>query len=151
MTTDIRPTRTTRRPWHLWVVAIVGFAVYVGGARDYLCIALGDTDYIEHQFGSGGVGYFTGYPIALRALWTLNIVTGLLAPILLVARSRWTPLVALAGAVAEVVLLVLTFTLRDRWTALGPTTAFFDIAIALLTAAIAWYAWAVPRPDGRAD
>ncbi|SFS90464.1 hypothetical protein SAMN05660874_04101 [Saccharopolyspora flava] len=123
------------------------FALYVGGLRDYLLILIGDTDYIEGQFGPGGLAYFTDYPPVLRALWAINVLGGLIAPVLLVARNRWAAPTALLAAAAQLVLLAVTFALLDRWTALGASTSWFDIGIGLVTVLFALYCTNLRRRD----
>lgn len=110
-----RKRNHVRRPWHLWVIAIGMFALYIGGTRDYLLILIDDTEDIQGQFGPEGAVYFTDYPIVLRVIWTVNILGGLIAPILLIARSRLAFSVAVVAAAAHLVLLAVTFVFLDRW------------------------------------
>jgi O-antigen/teichoic acid export membrane protein len=133
------------RPRHLWIVAIVTFGLYLGGARDYLLILVHDTDYMLRQFGPGGIGYFTDYPLALRILWVINIIGGLATPVLLLALSRWASPAAVATLTTQGLLLIVTFAFRDRWNALGAATAWFDIGITLVTVLVVWYCWAMRR------
>ncbi|WP_250442551.1 hypothetical protein [Actinotalea sp. C106] len=136
-----------RRPWHLWLVGFLALALYVMGARDYLLSAALDADYFAAQgYDDGGVAYFTDYPVAPRILWTLNVVAGLLAPVLLMLRSRWATPTAAVAAGAQVVLLVVTFAFMDRWAALGAGIAGFDIGIAVLTVGLwAYCRWMAAR------
>jgi len=85
--------------------------------------------------------YFTDYPLMLRILWTVNIFGGLLAPRLLVARSRWALPTAFVSALTQIVLLAATFAFLDRWRMLGASTAWFDIGIGVCTALFAGYCW----------
>lgn len=133
------------RPWHLWVAAIAVFALYLGGARDYLLLLMGDTEYMQAQFGTEGVAYFTDYPLVLRFIWTLNILGGVTAPLLLLARSRWTVPAAVISAAAQIVVLAVTFAFLDRWAALGAAIAWFDIGIGVVTTVFAWYCWTMHR------
>lgn len=128
-----------RRPWHLWLTAIAVFGLYIGGFRDYLLILFQDAHYIEGQFGPGGIVYFTDYPPVLRVIWAINILGGLIAPVLLVARSRWAAPAALVAGAAQVVLLVVTFAVLDRWAMLGAATSWFDIGVGVVTALFAAY------------
>ena len=144
MTTS-RSTPAVRLPWHAWVVAIATFALYVGGARDYLLILGQDTGYVVRQFGPGGVAYFADYPLALRVIWTTTIIGGLVAPVSLLARSRRSVPIAVVAATSQAVLLVVTFAFRDRWAALGAATSWFDIGIGVVTALFAWYCWTLRR------
>ncbi|TCP99840.1 hypothetical protein EDD79_103228 [Serpentinicella alkaliphila] len=54
----------------------------------------------EAYYNSQGYGldvfeYFTDYPILPLVFWTINVGSGLIAPVLLLFRSRWAVLVAL--------------------------------------------------------
>lgn len=146
---DGRPAGTrsadARRPWHLWLVAVAAFALYAGGARDFLLILLQDSDYVRGQFGAGGITYFTDYPAVLRVVWAVNILGGLIAPALLLARHRWALPTALVAGAAQAVLLAVTFAFLDRWVLLGAAIAWFDIGIGVLTVLFAVYCWAVQR------
>lgn len=135
----------TRRPWHLWLVAIAVFALYIGGARDYLLILIWHTEYIRAQFGSHGMAYFTDYPPTLRLVWAINILGGLIAPMLLFARSRWALPTAGLTATAQVVLLGTTFVFFDRWAMLGVATSLFDIGVGVVTVLVAGYCWMMRR------
>ncbi len=57
-----RRTSRSRRPWHLWFVAIFVLALGLGGARDFLLILWQDQDYLHTQFSEDGIVYFTDYP-----------------------------------------------------------------------------------------
>lgn len=115
------------------------------GGRDYLRILAGDTDYVVDTLGQRGVYCFEDYPAGLRTIWAVNITAGSLAPLLLLARSRWSAPTATTAALAQAVLLVVTSSFRDRWEALGAPLAWFDIGIGVVTAAFAVYCFIVRR------
>lgn len=124
--------------------------LYIGGVRDYLLILVNDTGYIQEQFGIGGLRYFSDYPLLLRTLWTINIVCGLLAPVLLLVASRRALPVAVTAAAAQCVLMVLTFGFYDRWALLGGDIGWFDIGVTLATVAFALIVWRIqPTPSPR--
>ncbi|GIE28541.1 hypothetical protein Ait01nite_015860 [Actinoplanes italicus] len=135
MTASIR-TSVIRRPWHLWVAAALTAAIYLGDARDYLAL---------DQSGPGGIAYFADYPVALHAVWMVDITAGLVAPCLLLALSRWAVPVAAVAAAAQAVLLVVTFGFGDRWDALGAATSWFDLGIGVVAVLFAGYCWAMRR------
>lgn len=146
----VHETQRRRRPWHLGVVVTVMLALYAVGARDFVLIHVWDEDYIRGLFGEAGLTYFTDYPAVLRVLWAANIVGGLVAPVALVARSRWTVPVAAVATASQLALVVVTFAGRDRWAMLGLTSSLTDLAVAVLTAAFLAYCWALrPRRTGR--
>ncbi|MFN3340274.1 MAG: hypothetical protein ACK40Z_11305, partial [Dietzia sp.] len=121
------------------------FALYIGGARDYLLILVGDAGYIRGQFGTDGVTYFADYPLVLRAIWTINILGGLIAPVLLVILNRWALAVAVVAATAQIVLLAVTLAFLDRWAMLGAATSWFDIGVGVATTLFAGYCWVIRR------
>jgi hypothetical protein len=86
---------------------------------------------MTRQFGPDGVAYFTGYPLALRAIWTINVVGGLVAACLLLTLSRRSVPAEVTSAAAQAVLLAVTFGFRNRWAALGAATSWFDFGIGI--------------------
>lgn len=141
-------SRFSSRPWHLWVVALFVFVLYIGGARDYVLILADNTGYIREQFGASGVVYFADYPVGFRILWTINILCGLTAPIMLIVRSLWAFAAAISAALAQVLLLIMTFTFLSRWAMLGAGTSWFDIGVGVVAGLFAWYCWALQKPRG---
>lgn len=83
--------------------------------------------------------YFTDYPVALLGLWTINIFGSMLAGFLLLFRSKWAPIAALASAISMLILNLFTFALRDRLDVLGVWVSLFDLLLMVLTFAFYWY------------
>lgn len=128
------------RPWHLWVVALLMFGLYVGGARDFVLINGGDTEYVVSQFGEGGLQYFSDYPWGYRVLWATNILAGLSAPVALLASKTWGFRLGVVALVAQTILFALTLIFRSRWSALGSSIGIADLVITAPTALFVLYA-----------
>ncbi len=77
--------------------------------------------------------------------WTLNVFSGLMAPILLHIRSRWAVQVALVSSVSILALELITFAFMDRWNILGPWISLFDIGILILTFGLFFYCRVMTR------
>jgi hypothetical protein len=93
MTTAASPSR---RPWHLWVLGILGILWSALGAFDYLMTVTRNPAYMG-QFPQAFQDYFYGLSWWYYAIWAVGIAGGLLGCIALLARSRWAvPLLALA-------------------------------------------------------
>ncbi|GGS62176.1 hypothetical protein GCM10010156_21230 [Planobispora rosea] len=132
--------RRGRAPWHLWVVGLFMLALYIGGARDYVLTLTLNPDYMAAQgYAEPQIGYFTDYPFGLGVLWTLNVTGGLASATASILRSRWAVPLALMTALAQLVLLILTFAFRDRWDILGPSMSLFDIGVGVLSFLFWWY------------
>jgi hypothetical protein len=145
----MRPTerpqpRRAATPWHPWVVGIFFLALYGVGARDYVLSLTLDTEYFDAQgYGPFQVAYFADYPVVPAICWTINILGGLVASLLLLLRSRWAVHATLVCAVAQLCLLVLTFGFRDRWNVFGPRLSLFDIGIWVITLGLWLYSRAM--------
>lgn len=138
--TNTRHLRT-RRPWHLWLLGSVFLGLYLIGATDYWLVLVNDTGYIGTNFGQPGIDYFDGYPLGLRLMWSVNIVAGLFAALLLLARNRAAAPLALTATVAQGGLLMVTFALCGRWEALGAWSSLTDIAVGAVTALFSLYCY----------
>ncbi|MFD0557055.1 hypothetical protein FB566_2310 [Stackebrandtia endophytica] len=120
----------TKLPWHAWVISIVVIALQIGGIWDYLQLLEPNVDYVESKgWGSAGVEYFTDYPLPLRILWTLTLLAGTVAPVLLLVRSRFAGVSALTAALAQALLMAITLGFMGRFGALGGFTAAWDAGI----------------------
>ncbi|WP_191897064.1 hypothetical protein [Planomonospora parontospora] len=115
-------------------------ALYIGGARDYALTLTLNPGYLAAQgYAEPQIGYFADYPFGLGVLWTLNIAGGLASAAASLLRSRRAVPLALTTALAQLVLLILTFAFRDRWDILGPSMSLFDIGVGVLSLAFWWY------------
>ena len=64
--------------------------MYGIGAYDYVQTRRHDAGYFHYQgYGPVQIEYFSQYPVAPLVFWTVNIVSGLAAVVLLLLRSRW--------------------------------------------------------------
>lgn len=117
-------------PWHLWLMGVVGLLLYAIAARDLVETArMTQTYFAEMGYGPAQVEYFTDYPAVLRALWAAQVLSGIVAAVLLMLRRRWAAPAGLVAAVAQLVMLAATFGAMDRWQALGPRLALTDLII----------------------
>jgi uncharacterized membrane protein len=123
-----------RIPWTRWLIGVFFIFVYAYGIYDFFMMLGHDAAYYSSRsYGAVVVTYFTDYPPLLLIFWVTNIVSGVIAPILLLLRSRWAVQVSLISAISILILQFLTFTFRNRWNVLGPWISLFDIAIMLMT------------------
>lgn len=123
-----------RNPWHSWIFAFLMLFLYNMGIYDlFMMLTHNEGYYASHGYGKQVVDYFTGYPIYFLILWVTNLACGFLSPILLIIRNRWSTAVALASAMADLLLLLLTFAFRNRLSVLGLGVAGFDVIVLFIT------------------
>src|SRR5690554_1172441 len=89
--------------------------------------------YSAKGYGEAVYEYFTNYPLVPLLFWVVNISTGLLAPILLLARTRWATVAALISVVSMLFLQIFSFSLMNRWEVLGPWISLFDLTLLVMT------------------
>lgn len=133
-------TAPLRAPWHLWIIALLLFFIYANGVYDYfMMLSLNDSYYASKHYGEEVKLYFAHYPLFPLILYTLNIFSGVIAPILLLLRSRWATPIALLSVISISGLECITFTWMNRWNILGTMISLFDIGILLITVGMYLY------------
>lgn len=133
-------TGRARAPWHLWFIGLFFIFIYANGIYDYFMMLGHDPAYYRAKgYGQAVFEYFTDYPAIPLILWTLNIFFGLIAPLLLICRSRWALQASLISALSILGLELITFSFMDRWHVLGPGISLFDIGILVATFGLFFY------------
>jgi len=136
-------------PWHLWLIGLFFIFIYTNGIYDYFMMLGHNVDYYNSKhYGKAVFEYFTNYPLMFLILYTTNIFCGLIAPILLLFRTRWAVHAAFVSAVSMLCLDVLTFALRNRWNVFGPWISLFDIALLIMTWGFFFYCRGVAKRGG---
>lgn len=135
-----------RVPWHLWLIGFFIIFLYAIGTYDYFMSLGHNAAYFNYKnYGAIVYAYFTNYPLLPLIFWTTNIFGGLIAPILLLFRSRWAVRTSLISAVSIVLLEFLTFAFKDRWNVFGPLASLIDIVIMLITFGLFLYCRAMDK------
>lgn len=135
-----------RTPWHLWFIGLFFIFLYAYGVYDYfMMLGHNSAYYSSKNYGEAVFTYFTDSPLLPAIFWTVNISSGLIAPILLLFHTHWAVPGALISAICLLCLDFLTFGFRDRWHVLGPWISLFDIAILLMTFGLFLYCRAMAK------
>ncbi|WP_160672606.1 hypothetical protein [Clostridium sp. C8-1-8] len=132
--------RFIKTPWHLWLTAVLFIFIYVNGTYDYFMMLGHNANYYNSKhYGEAVVQYFTNYPVLFLILYTTNIFSGLIAPIILLFKNHWAKTMSFVSAVSMLFLDALTFAFRNRWNVLGPWVSLFDIGLLVITWAFFLY------------
>ena len=82
-----------RTPVHLWIVGVLALLWNAIGAYDYLMTRMRNTDYLAEMMPTADpqavLAWVDAFPVWAQFGWGLGVWGGLLASILLLARSRW--------------------------------------------------------------
>lgn len=132
------------RPWHLWLVGILGLVWNAGGAFDYTMTQTRNEAYLA-RFTEEQLAYFFGFPAWADAAWALGVWSAVAGSVLLLARSRWAAW-AFAVSLAGLALTALyQFTADMPESLSGPGMWAFAAAIWAITIFLLWYAAAMRR------
>jgi hypothetical protein len=129
-----------KRKWHLWSVSIFMIFIYFMGIYDFFMMLSHNNAYYEsHGYGQAVIEYFTNYPLYFMIFWIINLLAGFISPILLILKDERSKNLALISAISDTILLILTFSFRNRWNVLGSSIAAFDFFILAITFALYFY------------
>ncbi len=130
-----------KRPWHLWLISLFMVFMYSMGIYDlFMMLSHNAGYYASHGYGIAVVEYFTDYPIFSLLFWLANLLFGFLSPVFLwMKRFQLAARFALASAMADLILLIITFSFENRWNILGASIALFDFFILAITFGLYFY------------
>lgn len=120
--------------WYGILFAIVVLFLYVMGIYDFPMMLTHNAQYYASKgYGELAVAYFSGYPWYLMIFWVLNLVCGVLSPVLYLMKKKYAYKVAFVSAIADLVLIILGVLFRNRIAALGLNIFLFDLFILVIT------------------
>jgi hypothetical protein len=133
-------------PWHYWVVTALAILWNAFGAYDYFMSKTAGDAYLK-KMGETDVqiAHMHAYPAWMTANWAIGVWGGLLAALLLVARTRYAFHVFALSLAAVVVMLVYTYLLTDGGKAMGQQGTIFNVVIVALGVFFAWYSRAMAK------
>ena len=136
-------TSHTSRPWHLWLVGILGFLWSSVGAYDYLMTQTQNEGYLS-SFTPEQLDFFYSFPTWVIAFWALAVWGGVLGTVLLLLRKRWAVGVLLVSLVSMVVTTIHNYFLSDGMEHMGdPFSLVFSALIFLFALGLFLYARAM--------
>ncbi|MFI4950128.1 MAG: hypothetical protein ACHP7A_03720 [Caulobacterales bacterium] len=128
-------------PWHYWVVSVLAILWNAYGAYDYFMSKTGGDAYLKKMgMSDAQVAHMHAYPTWMTADWAIGVWGGLLAALMLIARTRYAFHVFVVSLAAFVVMLVYTYGLSDGGKVMGQQGMIFNLVILALCVFFAWYA-----------
>jgi Na+-translocating ferredoxin:NAD+ oxidoreductase RnfD subunit len=136
---------STKTPWHLWLVGIVGLAWNSFGCFDYfMSKTRGDAWLEQAGMTAAQIEHFNAMPAWMTAVWAVGVWGALAGTILLLVRSRFAFEVFCASLIAYVASLVYAYAIAPMPEA-PANLAVMQGVILLGCLFFAWYAWAQRR------
>ncbi len=128
---------TTGRPWHLWLVGILGFLWNLMGAYDYLMTQTENEAYMSN-FTPEQLEFFYGFPSWVVAFWALAVWGGVLGTVLLLFRKRLAVPVFLVSLLSMVVTSLHNFVLSNGLEVMEGAGSMIFTALIFLVALGLW-------------
>lgn len=120
--------------WYGYALALFVLFMYAMGTYDFfMMLSHNAAYYADHNYGQEVVEYFTNYPFYFMIFWIINLICGVVSPLLLLVKNRYAEKAALVSLSADLILILLTSVFRNRIGVLGFGTFAFDIFIVVLT------------------
>jgi len=133
-----------RRPWHLWLVGVLGLLWNAMGAFDYLMTQTRNEGYMG-QFTPEQLEYFYAFPTWVVAFWALAVWGGVLGALLLLLGKRLSVPVLLGSFLAMVVTSFHNYVLTDGMAVTGALGMAFSVVIFAAALGMWMYARAMTR------
>jgi hypothetical protein len=137
-------TTTESRPWHLWLIGILGTLWNLGGAFDYLATQTENESYMS-QFTPEQLEFFYGIPSVVVAFWALAVWGGLVGTILLLLRKRHAAPVLLTSFVCMIVTAIHNYGISNGLEIMGNTGLMFSGLIFVFALGLWLYARAMTQ------
>lgn len=142
--TDEFVNAAPRRPWHLWLVGVLGLLWNAMGAFDYLMTQTRNEGYMG-QFTPEQLEYFYAFPTWVVAFWALAVWGGVLGALLLLLGKRLSVPVLLGSFLAMVVTSFHNYVLTDGMAVTGALGTAFSVVIFAAALGMWMYARAMTR------
>ena len=94
--------KTPGRPWHLWLIGVIGLLWSVMGVISFLLTEM-KVEAVMSQFPPQQRAYFESFPLWIVALWAISLFGSVIGCLLLLLRNRLAFPVLLASVIAAVV------------------------------------------------
>lgn len=133
-----------RRPWHLWLVGVLGLLWNSVGAYDYVMTQTRNESYMS-QFTPEQLEFFYGFPTWVVASWAVAVWGGMLGALLLLFRKRLSVPVLLISFLAMIVTSIHNFLLSDALEVLGGVGVGFSVFIFAVAFGLWLYARAMAK------
>jgi hypothetical protein len=138
-------TPTPGRPWHLWLVGILGGLWSSIGVLSFMLTQM-KVEAVMSQFPPQQRTYFESFPFWAVAFWALGVFGGVIGCLLLLLKNRLALPVLLASAIGAVVANLGGVFLLGGLEVLRETGGLGFTAVPIIAGAfLAYYAWAMSK------
>jgi hypothetical protein len=126
--------KTTKAPWHLWLVGVIALLFNAIGAFDYvMSMVQGRGHYMASAgMSAAQIAHYEQMPGWMTVVWTIGVWAAVLGSVLLLLRNRRAFPVFAVSLTAFLVSLIYHYVLTDGGALLGKQMAITSFVIAAL-------------------
>lgn len=99
---DAHATKTPGRPWHLWLVGIIGGLWSVMGVISFVLTQM-NVEAVMSRFPPQQRAYFESFPLWSDAFWAIGVLGGVIGCVLLLLKNRLAFPVLLASVIGWII------------------------------------------------
>jgi len=141
--TEAKAAKTPARPWHLWIIGIVGALWSAIGVMSFMLTQL-RVEAVMSQYPPQQRAYFESFPWWAVAFWAIGVFGGVIGCLLLLLKKRLAFPVLLASVVGAIVSNLGGLFLLGGMEVMGGARALgFAVFIIIFAACQAYYAHAM--------
>jgi len=142
---EVQGTKTPGRPWHLWLIGMIGGLWNSIGVVSFMLTQM-DVEAVMSRFPPQQREYFESFPLWAVAFWAIGAFGGVLGCLLLLLRNRLAFHVLLASVIGTIVTnLGGLFLLGGMEVISGTSGLGFTVIPIVFAAFLAYYAHAMGK------
>lgn len=135
-----------KRPWHLWLIGVVGTIWNAGGVFDYIMTQTKNESYLS-QFTPEQLEYFFSFPMSMQITWAIAVFGAMIGCILLLLKMRLAFFVLLISFLAMVVTTIHNFFIAEvkMYEVVGQEAIWVSAIIFAVSLLLLFYARAMEK------
>jgi hypothetical protein len=142
---EAQETKTPGRPWHLWLIGIIGGLWSSIGVISLMLTPM-NVEAVMSRFPPQRREYFESFPLWAVAFWAIGVFGGVIGCLLLLLKNRLAFHVLLASVIGAIVSNLGGLFLLGGMEVMGGTSALgFTVFPVILAAFLAYYARAMSK------
>lgn len=126
--------KNKRLKWYGIMFALFILFLYIMGTYDlFMMLGHNENYYMSKGYGQIVHEYFTNYPIIGLVFWVVNLLGGLISPILYLLKNKISSKIALVSFASDLILILLGALFNNRFKVFSTFVICFDLFILLIT------------------
>ncbi|WJZ02402.1 hypothetical protein [Corynebacterium freiburgense] len=115
------------------IFAVLMVLLNLMGLYDFaMSLGLHEGYFSSQGYGNEATEFFRGFPFLFTALWFISLVSGIVAPVLFLMKSKFMELMAFLAMTSYGLFILLTTLFRGRIAALGFIGFVIDVSLLAL-------------------